>query len=276
MQRIDAHQHFWFYDPQRESWITEEMAVIRRDFLPHDLQPLLLEAGIGGCVAVQADQSAEETLFLVRLAAENPLIRGVVGWVDLQAADIGRQLEQYRQFPVIKGFRHILQAEKDRALMLQPRFQRGIAALEAAGYTYDILIYPDQLPFATELVMMYPGQKFVLDHLGKPAIKSGGIEGWMKNIQVLTSQSNVYCKLSGMVTEADWNNWKRDDFRQVLDSVVAAFGTKRLMWGSDWPVCLLAASYRETLQLVEEYFSSFSKSEQDAIFGGNAIQFYNL
>lgn len=276
MQRIDAHQHFWHFDPVRDSWITEEMAVIQRDFLPRDLKPLLDAAGIDGCVAVQAVQAESENDFLLGLAGEAPFIRGIVGWVDLQANDISERLAYYKQFPLIKGFRHVLQGEQDRALMLRSPFQRGIEALGKEGFTYDLLIFPDQLAFSTELVMMFPGQKFVLDHLAKPNIKTGEIAGWIKDLQVLSTLPNVYCKISGMVTEADWTGWKRDDFRRVLDTTVAAFGTGRIMFGSDWPVCQVAASYAETLGIVQDYFASFSKSEQDALFGGTATQFYNL
>jgi L-fuconolactonase len=276
MQRIDAHQHFWRFDPVRDSWITEEMAVIQRDFLPGDLDPLLQVAGIDGCVAVQAVQAESENDFLLGLAKEAPFIKGIVGWVDLQAANIADRLAYYRQFPLIKGFRHVLQGEKDRALMLKPAFQRGIEALGKQGFTYDLLIFPDQLAFSTELAMMYPEQKFVLDHLAKPNIKTGEIAGWMKDIQVLSALPNVSCKISGMVTEADWKAWKRDDFRRVLDTTVAAFGTGRILYGSDWPVCQVAASYTEALVIVQDYFSTFSKSEQDAFFGGNATSFYNL
>lgn len=276
MQRIDAHQHFWCFEPVRDSWITEEMALLQRDFGPGDLEPLLREAGIDGCVAVQAVQSEAENEFLLSLAKEAPFIKGIVGWVDLQAANIAERLAHYRQFPLVKGFRHVLQGEKDRALMLRPPFQRGIEALGKAGYTYDLLIFPDQLAFSTELAMMHPQQKFVLDHLGKPNIKTGEVAGWMKDLQVLSTLPNVSCKLSGMVTEADWKAWTRDDFRRVLDTAVAAFGTGRILFGSDWPVCQVAASYSDTLGIVQDYFSTFSKSEQDAFFGGNATAFYNL
>lgn len=276
MQRIDAHQHFWRFDPVRDSWITEDMSIIRRDFLPGDVKPLLEDAGIDGCVAVQADQSEEETCFLIELAEKHPFIKGVVGWIDLVAEDIGERLDNYRQFPIVKGFRHILQGEKDRALMLRPSFQRGIKALGKEGFTYDLLIFPDQLAFSTELVMMFPDQKFVLDHLAKPNIRNGAVAGWMKDIQVLGALPNVWCKISGMVTEADWTGWKKEDFRRVLDTAVAAFDTDRILFGSDWPVCQLAASYAEILDIVQDYFASFSQSEQDALFGGNATQFYNL
>jgi L-fuconolactonase len=276
MQKIDAHQHFWVFDPVRDSWISEDMAVLRKDFLPADLQPLLQEAGIEGCVAVQADQSEAETAFLLQMAKEYSFIKGVVGWVDLQAEDIEDRLDEYHPFPLVKGFRHILQGETDRALMLKPAFRRGLAALAERGFTYDLLIFPDQLGFSKKLVAAFPYQKFVVDHLAKPGIKNGALEEWTRGIQELAMHSNVYCKVSGLVTEADWNHWKLTDFAQVLDSVVAAFGTRRLIYGSDWPVCLLAGSYRDVLGIVQDYFSSFSKDEQDLFFGGNAIEFYNL
>lgn len=276
MQKIDAHQHFWIFDPVRDSWITNDMAVLRKDYLPQDLQPLLQASGIDGCVAVQADQSEQETHFLVQLAGEHSFIRGVVGWVDLVAENIEERLAHFRRYPVVKGFRHILQGEKDRAFMLQPSFLRGMTALGAAGYTYDLLIYPDQLPFVETLVARFPAQKFVLDHLAKPDIRSGAISEWEQGIKALGRYPNVSCKLSGLVTEADWKHWKRDDFRQVLDSAVAAFGTHRILYGSDWPVCLLAASYTDTLGVVQDYFSSFSKSEQEGFWGANACRFYNL
>lgn len=276
MQKIDAHQHFWIFDPVRDSWITNDMAVLRKDYLPQDLQPLLQASGIDGCVAVQADQSEQETHFLVQLAGEHSFIRGVVGWVDLVAENIEERLAHFRRYPVVKGFRHILQGEKDRAFMLQPSFLRGMTALGAAGYTYDLLIYPDQLPFVETLVARFPAQKFVLDHLAKPDIRSGAISEWEQGIKALGRYPNVSCKLSGLVTEADWKHWKRDDFRQVLDSAVAAFGTHRILYGSDWPVCLLAASYTDTLGIVQDYFSTFSKSEQEGFWGANACRFYNL
>jgi L-fuconolactonase len=276
MQRIDAHQHFWVFDPVRDSWITDEMAVIQRDFLPHDLKPVLQEDGMDGCVAVQAVQSEEENDFLIGLANQHDFIKGVVGWVDLCADNIEERLEHYSQYPLLKGFRHVLQGEPNRAFMLQPQFLRGIGALSRHDYTYDILIYPDQLSYSKELVAQFPEQRFVLDHLAKPDIKMGAIEDWEIGIKALAQYPNTYCKLSGMVTEADWKGWKKEDFRQVLDTTVNAFGINRIMYGSDWPVCLVAASYSDIMGIVQDYFASFSKSEQEAFFGGNATAFYNL
>jgi L-fuconolactonase len=276
MQIIDTHQHFWKFDPERDSWISEEMSVLRRDFLPQDLEPLLQSVGIDGCIAVQADQSEMETLFLSELAGQYPFIKGVVGWVDLTANNICERLDYFRQYPIVKGFRHILQGEKDRGFMLQPSFVRGMAALDKAGYTYDVLIYPDQLSFTRELVAMCPDQPFVLDHLGKPDIKGRAIQEWENEIRLLAAYPNTACKLSGLVTEADWKRWKPADFTRVLDTVVEAFGTDRILYGSDWPVCLLAASYRDVLGIVKDYFSAFSSSEQAQVFAGNAERWYNL
>jgi L-fuconolactonase len=276
MQRIDSHQHFWKFNPVRDSWITEEMSVIQRDFLPNDLQILLQEENIEGCVAVQADQSEDQNHFLLKLAAENSFIKGIVGWVDLQAENVKERLNYYKQFPIIKGFRHVLQNEEDKALMLKPHFKRGIAALKEFNFTYDILIFTHQLKYAKELVALFPAQKFVIDHLAKPAIKNKEINEWAKDIQAIADHPNVYCKVSGMVTEAKWKGWVKSDFTPYLEVVAEAFGMKRLLYGSDWPVCLVSASYHDMISMVADYFSSFSRTEQDQFFGQNAIQFYNL
>lgn len=276
MEKIDAHQHFWNYDPVRDAWITEDMAVLRKDYLPAQLAPLLRHNGFSGCVAVQAGQSDAETNFLLQCAAEHAFILGVVGWIDLQSEKLEEQLESYSGQQKLKGFRHILQGEKQRDLMLQPAFQKGVRILEEEGYTYDLLVFPDQLRFARELAIRFPRQRLILDHLGKPSIRTGAIEAWKKDIEALAQCENVWCKISGMVTEADLRHWKKEDFRPCLDAVVSAFGTRRLVYGSDWPVCLLAASYEAVLHLVEDYFSAFSPDEQSDIFGRNADQFYNL
>ena len=276
MLRIDAHNHFWNFDPVRDSWIVDSMSVIARDFLPSDLEPLLKAEGIDGCVAVQADQSEEETRFLSVLAANNPFIKGVVGWVDLRSETIERRLQYYQSIPVIKGFRHILQGEKQRDLMLTPEFKNGIGLLGKYGFTYDILIYPDQLGYAWTLCKEFPDQSFVIDHLAKPAIKSGDLGNWKKEMERFADLENVYCKVSGMITEADWKQWTAADFRPALDTVTSTFGTDRLLFGSDWPVCLVAGSYSQVVTLTAGYFSSFSSEEQAAIFGGNAQKFYRL
>ena len=277
MLKIDSHQHFWRFDPVRDAWITHEMRVIQRDFLPADLWPLLERSGIDGCVAVQVDQSEEDNEFLLDHAAKHDFIKGVVGWVNLWDPELENRLTHYKKFPKLKGFRHILQSEHDRALMLNPNFKRGISLLEKFGYTYDILIYPDQLGYTRDFVAAFPNQPFVLDHIAKPHIKDRYItDQWRDAIRAVAAYPNLYCKISGMVTEADWLNWKPEHFRVYLDTIIEAFGTNRVMYGSDWPVCLVAASYEQVLGIVKDYFSAFTTDEQDAFFGENAAKFYNL
>lgn len=277
MLRIDAHQHFWNYDPLRDSWITEEMQLLRNDFRPADLEPILQQFNFEGCVVVQSDQSALENDFQLRNAEANPFIRGVVGWVDLQADDLEVQLSRLKKNQVLKGFRHILQGETDRALMLRPAFRKGISLLNDFGFTYDLLVLPDQLKYAAELAAEFPEQAFVLDHMAKPEIKLQKIQTWQEDIEALSTLKNVYCKVSGMVTEADWKNWKPADLTPYLDVVFGAFGAERLIYGSDWPVSLLAASYGQWLALLEEYVGPrLNAHEQELFWGGNASKFYDL
>lgn len=276
MRTIDAHQHFWKYEQLKHNWIGEDMAVIRRDFLPEQLAPVLDQHGIDGCVAVQADQTIEETDFLLEMSLQYDFIKGVVGWIDLQSPGAEEILNTYRQFNKLKGFRHILQGEPQRDLCLQQPFLTGISFLEQFDFTYDILVLKDQLQYIPEFVSQFPNQRFVLDHLAKPAIKSGEIHDWKRDIELVAKHENVYCKVSGMVTEADLQSWKTEDFRPYLDVVTAAFGMDRLMYGSDWPVCLAAGNYTEMLDIVKSYFQSFSEYEQQQFFGGNAIKFYKL
>lgn len=276
MARIDAHQHFWQYQPERDAWISDDMQVIRRDFLPQDLQPLLQQQGFDGCVVVQSDQSETENEFQLANAAAHDFIRGVVGWVDLRADNVAERLAHYSQFEKLKGFRHVLQGEADRALMLQPAFQRGIRALAAHGFTYDVLIFPDQLGYAAELAAAHPHQPFVLDHIAKPYIKHGDIDGWQRDIRQLAAHPNVWCKVSGLITEADWQSWQPADFRPYLDVVFEAFGPQRVMFGSDWPVCLVAGQYAQVVELAQQYLASFSADEQRLFWGDNAAGFYRL
>lgn len=275
--RVDSHQHFWKYDPVKHGWMDERMTKIKQDFLPKDLCPLLHKNEIDACVAVQAAQDEGENDFLLGLAEENEFIQGVVGWVDLRKQDVGDRLAFYQNNKLMKGFRHIIQDEADPEFMLQPSFMAGIGLLEKSGFTYDILIYPKHLEHALTLVRKFPNQRFVLDHIAKPEIgKKGSFEFWSKGIKSLAACDNLSCKVSGMVTEADWNGWHKEHFTPYLDLVTAAFGTERLMYGSDWPVCLLAASYDKVIDLAKTYFSTFSQSEQQAVFGGNAARFYQL
>lgn len=275
MTIIDTHQHFWRYNPVNHAWINDDMALIRKDFLPADLQPLMAANAVTACIAVQADQTEQETDWLLQLADENSFITGVVGWVDLRSPQLAERLEHYALCKKLKGFRHILQGE-DPSLMLQPDFMQGIAQLHAAGFAYDILIFPHHLPAALQLVQQFPDQRFVIDHLAKPYIKHGLIGEWAAGMKSLAAHPNVYCKISGMVTEADWRNWSAVDLHPYVDTVVQAFGTERCMFGSDWPVCLVAASYNKWLNTVQDYFASFSAEEQADVFGRNAQRFYQI
>ncbi len=276
MKKIDSHQHFWKYNPVKDVWISNEMKVIQRDFLPEDLKPLLQENGIDGCIAVQADQSEEETHFLLELAKDNDFIKGVVGWIDLRNPNLKSRLDYFLQFKKLKGFRHIVQAEIADDFLLRDDFCKGIAQLEQYNYTYDILILPKHLPFAVEFVKRFPNQKFIIDHLAKPNFKQTDFSEWEKGIREIATLPNVFCKVSGLVTEADWNNWSETDFIYCLNVVTEAFGINRLLFGSDWPVSLLAASYAQSCTIVENYFSKFSSEEQEQFWSGNAIAFYNL
>jgi L-fuconolactonase len=276
MMRIDAHQHFWQYDREEYGWINDEMAVLRRDFLPADLKPLLAAAGFGGCVAVQARQTLEETRWLLELADRNDFIRGVVGWVDLRSAALPDQLAEFTRHPKFVGVRHIVQAEPDEAFVLRADFQRGIAQLAQYGLAYDILIYPRQLRAAIQFVEAFPEQRFVLDHIAKPLIAQGTIEPWNTHIRALAQFPNVWCKVSGMVTEARWKDWRAEDFRPYLDTVFEAFAARRILIGSDWPVCTVAADYSRALGIVTDYIAQFPRERQDAILGGNCAAFYRL
>jgi len=251
------------------------MKVIQRDFSPKDLHPLLQENKIDGCVSVQADQSEGETQFLLINANQNEFIKGVVGWVDLKSEKLENRLSAYTQFPKLKGFRHVVQGEAD-GFLLQKEFLRGIKALKTFNFTYDILVYARQLEEVLLFVKQFPDQKFVIDHLAKPSIKDKDFTTWAKNMSLIAEFENVSCKLSGMVTEADWKNWKSSDFTAYLDLVFKCFGVNRLMYGSDWPVCLVAASYPQQLNIIETYISKLSVHEKESLMGGNASRFYNL
>ncbi|HEY4935040.1 MAG TPA: amidohydrolase family protein, partial [Puia sp.] len=271
---IDAHQHFWKFDPLRDSWITEEMLVLRKDYLPDEIETVFKQNHISGSVVVQADASENENRFLLELAVHYPFIRAIVGWIDLQSEGLEGKLKYYQQFPVLKGFRYLLQGEKQRDSMLNPEFQKGIGLLNRYGFSFDLLILPDQIGFTEKLVAAFPDQRFVIDHLAKPYIKNGIISEWKYAIKRFAQFQNVYCKISGMVTEADFEYWEKDDFLPYIDTVLETFGTKRIMFGSDWPVCLQAGTYAEMKQITRDYFNSFSISEQSDFFGDNAVDFY--
>ncbi len=271
--KLDAHQHFWSYDAAQYPWIPRGSA-LHRDWLPGDLAPLLAAAGLDGCIAVQARQTAEESRWLLELAEHHAIIKGVVGWVDLRAARVGEELAVLARHPRFVGVRHVVQDEPDDDFMLGADFLRGIGALRAHKLTYDILITPRQLPAAIALVKRFPEQPFVLDHIAKPAIKAGTLSPWREQIRELAKAPNVLCKVSGMVTEADAKAWKPADFRPYLDVVFEAFGEDRLMYGSDWPVCLLAAEYAQVFALVRDYLAPLSAEAQAKVLGENAARFY--
>jgi L-fuconolactonase len=267
--RVDSHQHFWNYDPAQYPWIKAEWP-IRRNFLPDDLKPLLDVAGIDACVAVQARQTVEETRWLLELTDAHAFIAGVVGWVDPRSPKL-----KIFSHPKLVGIRHVVQDEPDDRFLLREEFTRGIASLEDE-VTYDLLIFPKQLPAAIELTRRFPKQRFVLDHMAKPLIRSGVLEPWKREVEELAKAPNVFCKISGMVTEARWQAWNAVDFRPYLDVVWEAFGENRLMAGSDWPVCLLAGEYSGVMGLVKQYLQQFPTEVWNKIMGENARRFYRL
>lgn len=273
--RVDAHQHFWRYDAAEYAWIDGSMSALRRDFLPEDLAPLLRAQGFEGCVAVQARQTPEENEFLLELAARAPFVRGVVGWVELRDPRVGDALDRLRRDPKFVGVRHIAQSEPDDFLA-RADFRRGIAELAPRGLAYDVLVFARQLPAAIDLVRAFPNQRFVVDHLAKPEIASGRLEPWATLLRELARAPNAWCKLSGLVTEADWKGWLPSDFTPYLEVALEAFGAERLLVGSDWPVCTLAAPYAAALGIARDFIARCSESEQDAILGGNAARCYGL
>ena len=273
---IDSHQHFWKYNPVKHSWINDQMTVIRRDFLPSDLKPVYAKNGVDGCVAVQADQTLEETDFLLELAHNNAFIKGVVGWADLRSPEVDSVLEKYAKDKHLKGYRHIVQEEADHNFLLRADFLRGISKLEQYGAVYDILIFPHQLGATLEFVKKFPNQKFVIDHIAKPYIKDGFYDGWAAMMKEVAKHENVYCKISGMITEADFKNWTPEQIHPYMLLTLEAFGPERCMYGSDWPVCLVAGTYTQVVDLTSNFISGLSSAEQAAIMGQNAVEFYGL
>ena len=276
--KIDAHQHFWHYDVRQYSWINDEMAVLRNDFLPDHLKRFLDAGGLDGSVAVQARQSLDETRWLLSLADQHPHIKGVVGWVDLRSDNLDDQLGEFADHPKFVGVRHVVQDEPDNRFLLRADFMRGVEKLINYDLAYDILIFPKQLPAAFDFVKNFPKHRFVLDHIAKPFIKDGVMSPWDEQMHQLASFPNVFCKVSGMVTEADWQNCQISDFEPYLDVVFNAFGVDRLMFGSDWPVCTIAAAYDKVMEIVDFYLNrcNFSSEKKAAFWGGNAAKFYQL
>jgi L-fuconolactonase len=272
---IDTHVHFWKYDKVKDAWITDDMKMLQKDFLPHDLFPVLKENNIEGVIAVQADQSENENNFLIALAETNPFIKGIVGWVDFQNKNIENRLLYYSKFSIVKGFRHIVQAEP-AGFLKNKNFLEGIGLLRKYNFTYDILVYENQLQEVIQFVKKFPGQKFMIDHCAKPNVKLKSVDAWKKAIEEIAGFDNVYCKLSGLTTEADWTSWKEEDFYPYFDCVTKAFGTARLVFGSDWPVVNISGGYLIWKNLVENYMRNFSAEDNEKVFKKNAIEFYNL
>ncbi len=274
--KLDSHQHFWRYDAAQYPWMTEPLAALRRDYLPPDLAKERAKVGVDGSIAVQARQSLEESRWLLELAASDASIVGVVGWVDLQSDRVEEQLAPLAAKEKFVGVRHVVQDEPDDNFMLRPAFLRGLSQLKQFGLAYDLLTFPRQLSAAIQVVRQFPEQPFVLDHLSKPFIKRGELAPWREQFSELAKSQNVMCKLSGMVTEADWHAWKPADFRPYLDVAWEVFGEDRLMFGSDWPVCMLAGNYERVFRLVDDFLRQFPAATRAKVMGGNAARFYGI
>ncbi len=275
--RIDSHQHFWIYDKQRDAWINEDMQpVIGKDFLPNDISSILKQSKIDGTVAVQASESEDETKFLVELSKVYALIKGVVGWIDLHDENLDSRLDYWSNESVVKGFRHVIEGEPKGDYLMQNTFQRGLTKLSEKGYTYDLLIRPRHFQSTLDCVAKQSNLTFVLDHMAKPNIAENQYDDWASFIKELAQFPNVYCKLSGIVTEAKWHNWQVEDLKPYVDFTLESFGAERVLYGSDWPVCTLSSSYEQWVNAVESLIGELSESEQKMIWGGNAIRVYNL
>lgn len=272
---IDTHVHFWNYEPVRDNWITEDMNVIRNDFSPKNLSRIFHDLQISGCIAVQASQSEAENDFLLSLAEQNELIKGIVGWIDLKSDELATRLNHYKNFKKIKGWRHVLQAE-NADFILDKGFISGLNQLKDFGYTYDLLCYHNQLEHIIKMVDQVPDQAFILDHCGKPDVKSQDLKAWAANIKTLAANPNVLCKVSGLLAEADWKNWKETELFNCFDVVFENFGVERVVYGSDWPVVLVSRPYQDWFNLVSKYTERFTADERKRIFETNAVNFYKL
>ncbi len=273
---VDAHHHFWKYNSTEYDWIDDTMKSIRKDFLPDDLEKTIVTAGVDAVVSIQARQSIEETEWLLQLADKNDFIKGVVGWLPIMHADFSLYLEKFKVNKKLVGLRHVIQGEPDDKFILGNMFNRGIEQISDTGLVYDILVFERHLPYVVEFVKRHPGQVFVIDHIAKPQIKKGLLSPWKEHMQCLGKFDNVYCKISGMVTEADFRNWKEADLSPYFNVLLDSFSPERLMFGSDWPVCLVGVEYQRWMQIVKKHIDSLSKDEQNSIMGGNAIEAYQL
>lgn len=274
--RIDTHQHYWRYIAADYGWIDDAKRVLKRDYVPSDVQPLMQAAGFDAAIAVQARQTPDETAALLAFADAHPFVAGVVGWVDLQDDDVGEQLAAIAEHPKLVGIGHIVQDEEDDRFLLRPAFGRGIATLAEFDLPYDILVYPKHLPVVAEFLSRFPSQKFVLDHLAKPEIRHGRLHEWARALEEVAAAPNLMAKLSGLVTEASWSEWSGDDLGPYLDVALDVFGPDRLMVGSDWPVCTLAGAYERVMGVFTRYLAGRPAAAQEAILGGNARRFWKL
>jgi L-fuconolactonase len=272
---IDAHHHFWKYNSTDFSWIDDTMTRIRKDFLPNDLAPILQESGVEGSVLIQVNTSESENWEFLTYTKQNDFIKGAVGWIDLSAIDLEQKLDAYQNEKKLKGFREIVQGNA-QAFFPNKDFRKGVELIGKKGYTYDILIKESDLKHTLDFIKSLPNNKFVIDHIAKPDIKNGSIGKWSNYMKVIAQYPNVYMKISGMTTEADWTGWQKEDFYIYLDHILGAFGVDRVMYGSDWPVCLLAATYAQQLDILKSYTLKLSSTEQEKIFHTNAVNFYGL
>ena len=274
--RIDAHQHFWQYDPVKHSWINDEMSVIRKDFGPAELYPILQELNIDGTVAVQADETDAETAYLLKLAAENDFIKAVVGWIDLKTEGLDQRLEDYKGKSKLVGFRAIMQGQPDELYLKNEQFNKNVQLLAKHGYTYDLLVFHHQLPSLVRFTDKLPDNKLILDHIAKPDIKNKNIKDWKEQIKILAGHPNIYCKLSGIITEADYKRWSYDDVIPYIETAAEYFGVDRICFGTDWPVCLVAGSYRQVYEIIEKFSLQLDQQDREKLFGLNTAIFYNI
>jgi L-fuconolactonase len=273
---IDADHHLWKFNEGDYTWMDESMSVLKQDYLPADLEEQLVRSGVTGTIVVQARQMLEETAWLLEMADRHQFIEGVVGWLDICSEKLTRQLEEFSSNPWLVGVRHVIHDEPDDEFMLRPAFIKGMEKLVQHNLAYDLLLFPRHLLWAHELVSLFPDQRFVLDHISKPPIRSGVLDPWREDILALSNHPNVWCKISGMVTEASHENWQYEDFIPYLDAVVDAFGTDRLMVGSDWPVCLLAGEYQQVMDIPVRYFMELDPADKERIFRLNCMECYEL
>lgn len=273
--KIDAHHHFWNYNPSEFEWIDDTMDILKRDYEPKQFNNVLVENNIDGSMLVQVNQNEAENDFFHEYALKNDFIKGTIGWVDLKSKELNTALEKYQTYKKLKGFRHIVQSEPNDFL-LDPSFIEGVKSLYLKNYTYDILVYHTQLKSVLNFVRQLPNNRLIIDHIAKPDIANQKISQWANYLKEIAKHPNVFVKVSGMVTEANWKTWKKEDFYIYLDYILDYFGTDRIVYGSDWPVCLLSATYQQQLEIVQTYFGKLSKNEQDKIFGLNAIEFYQI